>query len=341
MVKAATLTQVAERAGVNKVTASIVLSGGQGNTRVSAATRQRIVEAAEALQYRPNALARSLRGGKTHIIGFYMGGFVDVRNMFLGEIISGLQQGCELNRHDFLVHGTFRGTSIDDIYAELMNGKVDGLIVLTGKQPNLIDRLEASHLPIIIISDPHPGLPSVTVDDANGSRMQAELLAGKGHRHILYGICPFNLSSTARRYSAFCAAARELGMTVTPRLGRGDDSVVSEAETEFLNWGESSRRPGEDAPRDRPSAIVCWHDEMAHGVISHLRDKGMQVPRDVAVVGFDGWDSIIKPPYQLTTIRAPWREVARTAVDLLVQNPGKPLETDTILPVELIPGDTV
>ena len=332
-VKAATLTQVALRAGVNKVTASIVLSGGQGNTRVSAATRQRIVQAAEELQYRPNALARSLRGGKTHIIGFYMGGFVDVRNNFLSQIISGLQQGCELNRHDFLVHGTFRGPSIDDIYAELMNGKVDGLVVLTGKQPNLVDKLVASHLPIIVVSDPHPGLPSVTVDNAHGSQMLAERLASKGHRHVLYGVCPYNLSSTVRRYDAFLAAARELDIQVTPRTGRSDDGTASEVELDYLSWSKTDS--------ERPTAIVCWHDEMAHGVINSMHGKGLSVPDDVAVVGFDGWDSTIKPSYQLTTIRAPWREVARTAVDLLVQNTGKPVEADTILPVELIPGNTV
>ena len=335
-----TLTQVARQAGVNKVTASKVLTGGGGNTRVSEATRQRILQAADDLRYRGNPLARTLRDRKTHIIGLYIGGYIDVRNNFLGEIISGLQQGCEQNRHDFLMHGTFRGNSIDDIYAELTNGKVDGLVVLMNKQPELIDKLAVSHLPIIVLADPYPKLASVSVNDAHGSRMLAELLASKGHRHVLYGVCPYTLSSAIRRLEAFQEAARGLGLVVSTRIGRGDMGVVSEAESDFLSWRSHSAAKKADHG-SRPSAIVCWNDEMAHGVIHFMSDQGLSVPEDVAVAGFDGWELSVKPHYRLTTVRAPWRDTARLAVDLLVANPGKLAEEDTILPVELVAGNTV
>ncbi len=334
-----TLTEVAQRAGVNKVTASMVLSGGGGNTRVSEATRQRIIQAAEELRYRRNPLARTLRDRKTRIIGLYIGGFIDIRNNFLGEVMSGLQQGCEQNRHDFLMHGTFRGNSVDDIYAELANGKVDGLVVLTNKQPELIYKLAASHLPIIALADPHPKIASVSVDDVRGSRMLAELLASRGHRHVLYGVCPYPLSSATRRLKAFQDAAQELGIVVSTRIGRGDGGVVSEAEVDFLAWRGGADRKDLDH-RNCPTAIVCWNDEMAHGVIDCMADHGVRVPEDVAVVGFDGWELSIKPRYRLTTVRAPWRDAARLAVDLLVTNPGKLAEEDTILPVELVAGNT-
>jgi DNA-binding LacI/PurR family transcriptional regulator len=327
---APTLADVAQRAGVNKVTASIALSGGHGNTRVSAATRQRILTAARDLHYQPNALARSLRRRQTNIIGLYMGGFIDTRNLFLSEIVSGLQIGCEQYRRDFLMHGTFRGGSTEDIYAELVNGKVDGLVLHAKTFDPLVHRLAASHLPIVAIVDPLPAIPSVTVDDYAGGRMQAEHLAGKGHRRILYVVCPFPLASTRRRYDAFCQAAIERGLHVITEVGRSDDDVPSPAEEYYLGLRAS----------ERPSAVVCWSDHSAYRLIEHVRQNGVRVPEDLAVMGFDGSTSAIPAAYQLTTILAPWREVARTGVSLLSQKEGEFLPEETILPVQFVPGET-
>lgn len=328
---APTLADVAQRAGVNKVTASIALSGGRGNTRVSAATRQRIMAAARDLHYQPNALARSLRRRQTNIIGLYMGGFIDTRNLFLSEIVSGLQIGCEQNRQDFLMHGTFRGGSTEDIYAELVNGKVDGLVLHAKTSDPLVHRLATSHLPIVAIVDPLPGVPSVTVDDVAGGRIQAEYLAGKGHRHVLYISCPFPLESTRRRYDAFYQAASERGIEVVARDGRTDDDIpASPAEEYYLSLPVAQR----------PSAVVCWSDQSAYRLIEHVRKFGVRVPGDLAVMGFDGSTSDIPPAYRLTTIRAPWREVARTGVSLLSLKEGEPLPEETLLPVEFVPGET-
>lgn len=328
---APTLSDVAQRAGVNKVTASIALSGGQGNTRVSAATRERIFAVARELHYQPNALARSLRRRQTNIVGFYMGGFIDTRNLFLSEILSGLQEGCEQNRRDFLMHGTFRGDSTDDIYAELVNGKVDGLVLHVKLHDPLLPRLATCHVPIVAIVDPVPGIPSVTVDDVAGARMQAKHLASKGHSHVLYGACPFPLASSRRRQEAFCAAARELGMDVTIETARRDDKLPSPVENYFLGL----------PAQKRPTAVVAWCDRFAYLFMEHVRQQGVRVPEDLAVIGFDGSTSVIPAAYRLTTIAAPWREVARTAVSLLLsRNEGKALPEETMLPVELVVGDT-
>ncbi len=328
---APTLIDVAEKAGVNKVTVSVVLNGSQANTRVSNATRERILAAAKELNYQPNALARSLRRRQTNIIGFYMGGFMDTRNLFLSEIVSGLQQGCELNCRDFLMHGTFRGASTDDIYAELVNGKVDGLILhVRGNNP-LVQRLADSYLPVIAITDAVPSLPSVTIDDVAGSRLLAQHLAEKGHRRILYGTSPFPLASVHRRHAAFCEAASDLGMTVVTDLARHDDLLPSPLEARFLAL----------TPRERPTAVVCWNDNFAYLMIEYFRRSGIRVPEDLAVTGFDGSTTAIPPAYRLTTILAPWRQVAQTAVSLLIaQKEGNPPPAETMLPVEFMLGET-
>lgn len=327
---AATLNDVAARAGVNKVTASIVLSGGRGNTRVSDATRQRILDAAGELQYLPNALAQSLRRRRTHTLGFYMGGFIDTRDLFLSEIVSGLQQGCEQNRHDFLMHGTFRGDSTGDIYAELLNGKVDGLVLHVPSGDPLVPRLAASRLPVVAVANPVPNLASVTVDDAGGSRLLARHLAEKGHRRVAYAVSPFKLSAAVRRYEAFLQAADECDMPVTAERARDAAGILSDFEQAYLAL----------PARERPTAIVCWNDHFAYVLIERFRALGIRVPDDVAVAGFDGSTTLIPPAYRLTTVRAPWREVARTAVALLIENQGKPAPDETTLPVELVAGDT-
>lgn len=323
---APTLVDVARQAGVNKVTASIVLSGGQGNTRVSDATRQRILLAAESLHYQPNALARSLRSRRTHTVGFYMSNFIDPRDLFLAEIMSGLQQECQEHRRDFLMHGTFEGRSTDEVYMHLLNGKVDGLVLHVDSNDPLLPRLANSHLRVVAVANPVPPLPSVTVDDAHGSRLLAAHLAQKGHRRILYAACPFPLSSAVRREAAFAEAAHCLQMTVTARPTDPSGS----APPGFLDL------PG----GGRPTAMVCWNDLAAYRLITQFRALGVRVPEDLAVAGFDGMTSEIPPAYRLTTICAPWLTVARTAVSLLCSAPGKPMPEETVLPVEFVAGET-
>src|SRR5262249_8954496 len=111
------MKDVAERAGVSKMTVSAVLNGTSTHVRVSEPTRQRVLEAARELDYRPNAVARSLRRRQTNIIGVYCGfGYMNARLAFLSEIIGGLQEGCDCHRKDLLLHGVFRGRSVEDIY---------------------------------------------------------------------------------------------------------------------------------------------------------------------------------------------------------------------------------
>ncbi|MBC8136005.1 MAG: LacI family DNA-binding transcriptional regulator [Fibrella sp.] len=332
-VTAPTLADVARRAGVNKITASVVMNGaGQGNTRVSDATRQRVLTAAKELHYQPNALAKSLRHRKTNIMGFYIAGYIDTRDLFLSEIVSGLHQACEQNQRDFLVHGTFRGTSVDDIYAEILNGKVDGLVLFVESGNALAPRLAASHLPVVAIANAESSMACVTGDDVSGSRMQVAYLARRGHRHVVYAVSPYNFAAPARRFESFLAAAQEADLRVTPyAIPSGENRQnIADTITELLAL----------PPSERPTAIVCWHDTLAFRIVEHLRKIGVHVPDDMAVIGYDGSTTLIPPAFELTTVRVPWREVAGTAVNLLCQTKGKPPVGETILPVEWIAGET-
>ncbi len=329
---APTLKDVAQRAGVSKVAASLVLNGSRTNAGVSEATRGRILAAAAELRYHPNTVARSLSRRRTDIIGLYLGyGYIDARNAFFAEIISGLQKGCNEHRKDLLVHGTFRGQSVEDIYAEMIGGKIDGLVLIAPPGDPLADRLVASRLPVVAMADPLPLLPSVAADDAQGSRLLAEHLASKGHHHVLYRMSPRRHTSVERRLAAFTATAAARGMTVTQSRAADHSGRLGAEESARLTLPAG----------ERPTAVACSNDFLAFHLLDSCRSLGLRVPDDLAVAGFDGVMSPLGPALRLTTIRAPWVAVARTAVSLLVsQIDGREIPAETVLPVELVVGDT-
>ncbi len=327
-----TMKDVAERVGVSKMTVSAVLSGKSGPMRISLATQVRVREAAQQMGYRPNAVARSLRRKSTNIIGFYAGhGYLNARLPFLAEIIGGIQECCNQYHKDVLLHGVFRGYSVEDIYAELVDGRIDGLIVHAPPEDPLVDQLAASHLPVVAIADPIPTLPSVIVDDVAGANLAVDYLLSQGHRRILYRDTDKPLASAVRRREAFCEAAARQGMEMSVWHGPDDTTTPEDTLLDFL-----------DAPlAQRPTAIFCWNDMAAYDMMLHCRQRRVRIPEDLAVLGFDGLPTPLEGVWRLTSIRAPWAEVARTAVTLLVaQLNGEQVAPQTILPVAFAPGDT-
>jgi DNA-binding LacI/PurR family transcriptional regulator len=356
MRRTVTIKDVADKVGVSKMTVSAVLNGKSNHVRVSEATRVRVLEAARELGYRPNAVARSLRRRYTNIIGLYSGyGFLNARGLFLAEIIGGLQEGCDCHRKDLLLHGVFRGHSVDDIYAELVDGRIDGLVLQSSPDDPLVEQLAASSLPVVAIADPLPTLPSVGVDNDTGSRLLVAYLVEEGHRHILYrsyrhprdrefagpaplprpvsagADVPRQMTSVVRRKAVFFEAAAEQGLQVT------DWSVPSATRAE-----EFAAALGCGAPHaERPTAVVCWNDIAAYELLAHCAQLGLRVPEDVAVLGFDGLPAPPNIAIRLTTIRAPWIDVAHRAIDLLVARmDGETIPMNTVLPVAFAAGDT-
>jgi LacI family transcriptional regulator len=308
--KSVTLKAVAERAGTSIQTVSTVLNNSRSNTVVSAETRARILSVAEEMQYRRNALARSLRRGYTNIIGFYSGHrTVSHTNPFLAEVFGGIQLGCNEYHKDLLIHGTFRGDSVDDIYNELTSGKIDGLVIFASTHDNLVRRLQASPLAVVAIADALPGIRSITMDDHDAARQVIQHLHERGHRHVLYRYPPDAFTSAFQRLEGLQAEGDRIGVRVTPIVEvTNPPFFISEREKVLLTSQEEGRA----------TAIVCWCDASAEAILQFLFDNRIPVPQQMAVVGFDGF----KLPYaggaQLTTMVAPWAEAGHRAVSLLM-----------------------
>ncbi len=330
--RAATLVQVATEAGVSAVAASVVLNGSRTGTRVSAATRERILEAASLLQYTPNAVAQSLRNKSTNAIAFYnsQNTTFDPRYPFFAAILAGVQAGCEDHRKDLHIHGRFRGSCEEDIYLGLLNGQIDGLVLYARTVTPLIERIVRSHLPVVSVSEEIPGVPYVGIDEKGGSQMLARHIAEKGYKRVLYRRTDEVLPSTLQeRFEAFMAEGEALGLELSS--SRNNEYLPNEQELRLL----------ESSPEKRPQVVVCWSDWSADGIAAYCQSSGLRVPQDIAIVGFDGLPSLARPSLNLTTILAPWSEVASTAVGLLsAQCAGKEVPQRTILPVKLFQGTT-
>lgn len=333
MNKPVTIKDVAAHIGVSSSTVSAVLGHSPSrHVRVSESTRLRIQEAARRMCYQPNHAARSLRNRRTNVLGVYTAeGYLNPYVPFTSQIIGGLHFGCDECGKDLLLHGMYQGRPAEEIVRELTGGQIDGLVLYIKPSDPLGPLLAASALPVVSIVDALPGLPSVTVDDAAGSAQIAAHLAGLGHRRVAYVPGIPTLVSAVRRLKAFKEAAAHFSLEVTEIQLAGHRQQFSGSDLEWLSL----------PPRQRPTAVVCWNDSTAYSLLEQCHRRGLRLPDDLAVVGFDGNAPAQASPVCLTTVQAPWLEVARTAISLLIRLiDGEEVAPETRLPVELILGNT-
>ena len=190
--------------------------------------------------------------------------------------------------------------------------------------------LANSHLPAVAVVDALPGI-LCRRGRYQGMRLLVHHLAEKGHRHLLFKHNSDPLLSALRRRTAFQEAVEEYGLRAS--YWEADDFVDMELVKTGLRW---------DAPqRDRPTAVVCWHDAAAYHLLAHCDRLGLQIPGDIAICGFDNLPPPIGILRRLTTVEAPWGKVTETAIGLLTDRlNGAELPLETTLPVALVPGDT-
>ncbi len=323
-----TAKDVAASLGLSQPTVSRALSAAHQH-QIAPETRRRVQEAARRMGYRPNAVARSLRRRRTHIVGFYTSyGSLYSDNPFLAAIIGGLQRGGDAHRLDLLLHGLYRGWSTDDIYGELLDGRIDGLFLHADPGDPLVARLAASDLPVVALVDALPGLPSAVCDDRGGMAQAVEYLWARGHRHVAFLAPERPPPSVLRRGDTLRECLARRGADAPP-------SVVAPL------TGEGPLLSSVLSLSPRPTAVCCWNDRAAYMLLRECEEQGVRVPEDLAVVGFDGLPSMTPPARHLVTVAAPWGEVARAAVDALADRMGGSGGADEVcLPVALVSGDT-
>jgi alanine racemase len=308
-----TIADVAEAAGVSKTAVSFAFNNPQ---RLNSLTASRIVEVAERLGYRPDPVARMLTQRRTGTIGIVTPQALATvfANPFFGMFSAGVAAVAEEAGYGlhFIspLHGSLSGA--------IARATVDGIVAigLAADHPEIAE-IRRAGLPMTTVdSDLFEALPSVDVDDEAGARAAAEHLIGLGHRDILVlGIeraehAPKGADDVvSRRLRGYRSALAEVGLGVSD-----DDMLVGPA---TFAGGLAAIGRAWDAGR-RPSAVLAMSDAIAIGAIRGLRDRGLSIPADVSVVGFDDIELAQTTDPPLTTVHQPIRGKGEEAVRLLL-----------------------
>ena len=324
-----TAKDIAMELRLSQPTVSRILSGAPGY-RVAEATRTRVEEMARRMGYQPNAVARSLRQGRTHTIGLYTNHDYDARNEFLGTIIGSLQRGCEQRELDLLLHSARFDTSAKTMFGKLRDGRIDGLILHANADDPLVTLLGESTLPVVTVADKLPDLPAVTCDDADGMLQIMTTLWERGYRRFVFLAPDQPLTSVDRRRAAFQAEI------VRYRVAAEDHAIFS------IVGEEAGDRLGDILAFGHRCAAVCWNDRSAYSLLRACQQRQVRVPEDLAVTGFDGFPDNKAPAWKLLTAHCPWESVAAAALDVLISRISDSSEsaTEICLPISLILGNT-
>jgi LacI family transcriptional regulator len=319
----ATIRDVAAAAGVSIGTASKALNG-QGKLR--AETRERVVEAARRLGFAPNTLAQALLSGRSFTVGLIT---TDSFGRFSIPVMLGAEDALGTGQISVFMCDTRDDPEREQHYVQTLSARrVDGLIV-TGRRIEPRPPVRTSQgIPVVYaMTQPDNGVgAAVLPDDEGGGRAAAEHLLGIGRRRIAHITGP-------ERF--LCARLRAHGLA----------SVLKDAGAELCGgtrYGEWSESWGREAAgqllAERPDAIFCGSDQIARGVADTLRAVGRRIPDDVALVGFDNWDPMALgalPP--LTSVDMCLEEVGRAAAgQLLAAIGGEPASGTHRVPCRLV-----
>lgn len=328
-----TSSDVARRAGVSRTTVSFVLNNVPG-VRISEETRRRVLKAARELGYFPNAAARSLVTQKTRTIGLVLCQTPDqvFHDAFLPEVLHGISEVMRPAGYRVLVEPV-EDVSRPNAYIDLvMEQRIDGLI-LSGPRSDDAELLQLREegFPVVLLGQlPGTGFPSVDVDNVEGARIAVEHLISLGHTRIgIITNAPPQYTSSAHRLEGYRQALASHGIPFDENLvcyGNFTESSGYRAMNELLGVSEP------------PTAVFVASDLVAFGALAAIRDRGLLVPRDIAVVGFDDvrLARYVTPP--LTTVRLPAYELGQTAAQILLNwlEKGKAPPRLTLLPTELV-----
>ncbi len=313
MVLITTIKDIAKRAGVSVATVSHVMN----KTRfVSDILKKRVKNAMIELDYYPNIMAGSLRSHKTKVIGLIV---PDNSNPLFAALSMLLEQMSTPSNYNIILCNSSYDLENELNCIELLRSKrVDGLIIIpTMTNPECINQLIDSKLPVVTLHHIIPGCEadSVVINNFKGTYEATEYLINLGHRHIGYIDRPVSLQHSMERFKGYRDALKEHGVKYY-------DSVIQCNGFNYIDGAEAMKKLLEKEPDI--TAVLAFNDTIAIGVIRALNDKGIKIPEDISVVGFDDIElsSFITP--RLTTVHFPKHKMAETAVELLLKRIGNP-----------------
>lgn len=300
------LKELARHLGVSQTTVSRVLNGSAKHYRISEETQQRVLVAATRLNYKANAIARSLRSKRSKTIGVMV---PEISEGYSTAVLGGIEDVLLLSGFFyFVVSHRHRPDRIHEYPSLLLARAVEGIIAVD------TPLAEDLPVPVVAVSDHHhrPSVVNIELDHLLAARYALEHLHRLGHRDIAFIKGQSFSSDTLARWRAICKVAADIGLEINPRL-------VTQLDGEGLGTEPGRAATIHLLERGLPfTAIFAFNDLAAIGAITILREAGIQVPAQVSVVGFDDIMSAATNNPPLTTVRQPLQEMGRVAASTLL-----------------------
>lgn len=320
-----TMADVAAQVGVSRALVSIVFRGAEG---ASDATRQRVLDAAAEIGYRPDSLAQGLRRNRSRNLGVLF----SLRRPFEVELVENMLPVAQSRGYDLLLGPFTPGREQDDVIDELLRYRCAGIIVVGPKlHARDLEPLTREVAVVEVGRDVTDGLVDVIRnDDASGTRQAVEHLAGLGHTAIAFVDGGDNPGADLRR-DGYRAAMVEQGLGDMIRVVAGgyDEKEGAAAARTLLG--------------DLPTAVIAANDPCAIGVLDTFLRAGITVPGDVSLVGYDDATFGRIPGVDLTSVRQDVSKMAKLAVNALVdrlESPGRKVLARTLRPKLIVRGTT-
>lgn len=306
---AASIKDVAREAGVSIATVSRVLNDIDV---VNEETKKKVVEAIKKLGYRPNIVARSLKTQRTRTIGILI---PDISSQFYPEIVRGAEDVANIYDYNVMLCNSDFDIDKEKEYLRVLKEKmVDGVLYMSSSLENdildLINELDVKTV-LVETDDKNANLPSVTIDNIKATYETTKYLIDKNIKDIAFiGVSRDDNNAWRKRYTGYKNALEESGIAVREELTYFHNLKV---ETGYNGVMEIMNKGG------KPEAIVCASDEIAMGAINALRDKGLKVPEDVSVIGFNDIDLARAFYPKLTTVHQPMYDMGSVAMRMLIK----------------------
>jgi LacI family transcriptional regulator len=322
-----TIFDVADEAGVSLATVSRVINN---KDHVSQEKRERVLRAMAQLGYVANEQARSLAGGSSRVVGL----LVDyLSTSYMDEIIRGIDETLDTENYDLMLYTTHRRKTKESAYVTKLTRKLaDGLLlILPRNAAAYLETLRQRQFPHVLIDYLSDGqnVPAVSATNFRGACDAISYLLSLGHRRIGFITGTMEFGCARDRLEGYKATVQSHGIPFDPQLVYEGDFMQPQG---YLNAQKLLSLP------EPPTAIFASNDMMAFGVMEAARERGLRLPEDLSIIGFDDIPQAAHVHPTLTTVRQPLEEMGRSAARLLlnyIAQPTAPVERIE-LPTELI-----
>ncbi|NDV81714.1 LacI family transcriptional regulator [Bacteroides sp. 51] len=311
--KPPTIKDIAEILGISVATVSRALTNSH---EVNPQTREKVLETAKRMKYKPNLLARNLKKNSNRLIGVIV---PEIITFYFPELIIGIQEIFNPLGYQVLICQSGESSAQERKNVEMLeNQQVEGLIVSVSKESKNIDlykRLLDDGMPIVFTNRVIEEIdaPKVVIDDKQWAYNATEMIIKHGYRRIAHLAGNLNLTITKLRLEGYRQALKDYDIPIDERLIMyvGIQQEQAKIGVRYLL-----------SLKERPDAVFCVNDPIAIGTMLELRDKGIRVPEDMAIVGFT--ESPTGKVLGLSSVAQPTFEMGRTAATMLlnrIQNP--------------------